>query len=130
MKFIKQEDFAVLLMSELAKNYHKKLVSLSEVSATHGVSVLFLKKIARLLRGAGLVVSKEGATGGYALAKAPNVITVWDVLHAGSGKQDTQSLSKNPCPLFTRCLPQRINKTIEESVEKSLRKISLYQLTL
>ncbi|MBI3576707.1 Rrf2 family transcriptional regulator [Candidatus Gottesmanbacteria bacterium] len=130
MKLIKQEDFAVLLMSELAKNYGKKLVSLSEVASTHGVSVLFLKKIARLLRGAGLIVSKEGVTGGYALAKAPNTISVWDVLRAASGRQDTQSLSKSPCPLYTRCLPQRINKTIEESVEKSLRTILLHQLAI
>lgn len=130
MKRIKQEDFAVLLMSELAKHYGKKLVSLSEVAATHGVSVLFLKKIARLLRSAGLVVSKEGTAGGYALSKAPNVITVWDVLRAASGREDTRSLSKSPCPLYTRCLPRRINKTIEESVEKSLRSLTLLRLTI
>lgn len=112
-------------MSELAKSYGKKLVSLSEIAGIHGVSVLFLKKIARLLRGAGLIVSKEGATGGYALARSPNAISVWDVLHAASGKVDSKSLSNTPCPLFTRCLPQRINKTIEESVEKSLRAITI-----
>ncbi len=130
MKLIKQEDFAILFMSELAKNYGKKLVSLSEVGTAHGVSILFLKKIARFLRGAALITSKEGVTGGYALARAPRLINVWDIMRAASGKQDTQSLSKKPCPLFTRCLPRRINKTIEESVEKSLRTISLYQLAL
>ncbi len=125
MKRIKQEDFAVLLMSELAKNYGKKLVTLTEVATIHGVSMLFLKKIARFLRSAGLVVSKEGASGGYALASAPSTISVWDVLHAASGRADSQSLTHTPCPLFTQCLPQRINKTIEESIEKSLREITL-----
>lgn len=129
MRIPKQEDFAILMMSELAKNYGKKLVSLSEVATLHGVSVLFLKKIARLLRGAGLVASKEGVGGGYALTRAPRLISVWEVMRAASGKQSTESLSKNPCPLYTNCLPRRINKTIEESVEKSLRTISLKQLS-
>ncbi len=128
MRLIKQEDFAILLMSELAKNYGRKSLSLSHVAEAHGVSVLFLKKIARFLRLSGLVISKEGVTGGYVLAREPRSITVWDILLAVSGKPATAQLSQNPCPLYTRCLPQKIHQYIENSLEKSLREISLQLL--
>lgn len=126
MKIPKQEDFAILLMSELANGYGKKLVSLSSVATTHGVSALFLKKIARLLRQAGLVTSKEGIGGGYALAKHPSRISVWEIMQAASGKE-VQRITSRVCPLYAACLPQRINKTIGDSVEKGLRGITLLQ---
>lgn len=129
MRLIKQEDFAILFMSELARNYGKKRMSLAEVAATHGVSVLFLKKIVRMLRQAGLVISKEGSSGGYILSRTPQEVHVWDIIRAASGKQNAQSTSKIPCPLYTRCLPQRIHKIIEDALEKSLSTISLKQLT-
>lgn len=130
MKLIKQEDIAVLLMSELTKNYHRRLVPLSEISKRHGVSGPFLKKIARLLRKANLVESKEGVGGGYALVDDPQKVSVWEVVKAASSQTFVPvRLWREACPINTKCLPQHINKTIQESIEFGLKRITLQSLT-
>ncbi len=129
MRIPKQEDFALLLMSELTKHYRRRLVPLSEIAQKHRVSALFLKKIARLLRQGGLIDSKEGAGGGYTLSREPWDISVWQVIEASSGTASVPPrLWREACPLNTDCLPQQINRTIQESLEQSLKRITLLSL--
>lgn len=126
MKIPKQEDFAVLLMGELTNNYQRRLVSLSEISRRHGVSVLFLKKIARLLRRRGLIDSKEGIGGGYMLSRQPRTITVWEIVDAVSGVRSVPvRLWREACPINTKCLPQHLNRIVQESIEQSLKRLTL-----
>ncbi len=129
MRIPKQEDFAVLFMSELGRIYPGRL-PVSTVARQHGVSDLFLKKIVRQLKLARLIKSKEGVDGGYILAKNPGNISVWDIITAVNGKSADQSKLKGSlCPLTPECLPQQIKRTISESLEKSLDSISLSQFT-
>lgn len=131
LKLLKQEDFALLLVSELASSSHH-LVSLSVIGRAHGVSVLFLKKLARDLRRAGIIESKEGAGGGYRLTKSAKSISVLDVMEAVQKRKQEMSVPfyiKKYCPLHTHCLPQTIRKTLGEALHESLRTISLYDLT-
>ncbi len=126
MKLPKQEDFAVLLMGELTNAYHRRLVPLSEISRRHGVSALFLKKIARLLRLRGLIESKEGLGGGYMLAREPRMITVWEIIGAVSGvKSVPVRLWREACPVNSKCLPQHLNRVVQESIEQSLKRLTL-----
>lgn len=127
----KQEDYAVLFMSELSRVYGKRLLPVSEVAKVHGVSPLYLKKIVRLLRKAKLVASKEGVDGGYSLAKDPKYLSVWDVISAvGKHKHTDISVQSKTriCPLYSACLPQHIKKIIALTLEKSMRKITLVNL--
>lgn len=131
MRIPKQEDVAILFMSELAKHRGERLVSLSEIARSHGLSVLFLKKIARLLRHARLIKSKEGSGGGYRLAHNAARISVWDIMQAFSRRQyDVPSLlvRRNTCPVFSACLPQKVERTLSDAMEKSFRTITLASL--
>ena len=129
MKIPKQEDYAILLMSELTRVYPMGRVSLMEISKKHGISQLFLKKIALRLKKAGLIQSKEGLHGGYMLAKVPTRISVWDVIQAASPQKTYENQNiQEVCPLYTQCLPQTINKTIAHALEKSLGEITLLNL--
>lgn len=65
-------------MSNLSRS--KKLVSISSVAKKNKLSAKFLSQVAGELKKAGIVVSKEGVTGGYKLAKAPEQIKILDVL--------------------------------------------------
>lgn len=125
MKIPRQEDVAVLLMSELVRNYARRLMPLSEISKKHGISVLFLKKIARTLRQKGLIESKEGIGGGYTLVREPRTITVWEII---SGDSVPVRLWRQSCPVNSKCLPQHISRIIQESVEQSLKSINLASL--
>lgn len=128
MRIPKQEDFAILFMSELTKYHGKRIVPISEVARNHGISLLFLKKLARHLRHAGLVYSKEGATGGYTLAKDPHVISIWDIIQAFNDHSQViphEIARRAHCPIYAPCLPQTIRSTIQNALTKSLSSISL-----
>jgi len=55
---------------------------LKDIADRHGISQRFLVQILLQLKGAGLVESTRGATGGYLLAKTPRQITLADIVHA------------------------------------------------
>ena len=130
MRFLKQEDFAILIMSELGRAYPKR-VPVSEVARLHGISPLYLKKIVRLLHLAGLVESKEGVGGGYILARDPKLIFLWDVMSAvseGSHLDAQNGLNRGDCPLYRKCLPQHIKRLVSQKLEQSLSSINLAQV--
>lgn len=121
--FSKQEDYAIVLLSELAKNYKKELIPLSEVAKTYNISPLFLRNLAFLLRKNGIVNAKEGKKGGYYLEKDPKELKVGEVLSIFEKKPmlDCCSLSKKKakCEKEKVCAVSKIWKKMNrEFVEK------------
>lgn len=127
MRLVRAEDIGILFMSELARQPDRELVSLTQVSGEHGVSGLFLKKIARRLKQAQLVVSKEGSGGGYRLAGKPEAISLWQIIAAVSHQADGRILA-DKCPLVSVCLPQTIHNKVYRALVKSLSAISLSEI--
>ncbi|OGG04009.1 hypothetical protein A2W14_00745 [Candidatus Gottesmanbacteria bacterium RBG_16_37_8] len=82
MKVSKKEDFAILLMTVLARNFSDKYIPLSFVSKETNLSPLFLKHIALELKNKGLIISREGINGGYRLSRNPGNITAAHILAA------------------------------------------------
>lgn len=132
MRFQRQEDIAILFMSELAMSEGGTVVPLSQVARSHGVSPLFLKKIVRKLRLAGLVTAREGATGGYALVGNPRTISVWDIVRAvGTSKHDDKGGGHGLpelCPVYSHCLPQRVRQKVTSALQTSLASLSLFDI--
>jgi Rrf2 family iron-sulfur cluster assembly transcriptional regulator len=129
MKLPRTSHTALLLASVLAGRYGKERTSLAYISAKHGISVLFLKKLARALRQAGLVISREGMGGGYTLSQSPAKISVWDIVEAVDtiDRKDNNPVNIS-CPINTYCLPQNIQKTIDDALRKNLSSVSLKDL--
>ncbi len=102
----KKEDYAIILLNELIDAVKSKPLPLSEVAQKHQLSILFLRKIALLLRNAGIIRAIEGKQGGYLLAKKPEDIQLGKVLESLSTKslfsccQDTKDgkCSVKTCP--------------------------------
>jgi len=80
MKISKKEDFGLIFMSILAKNYSDRFIPLSLVAKQSCLSLLFLKHIANNLKDKGLIESKEGIAGGYHLSRKPQDIAIADIL--------------------------------------------------
>lgn len=124
-----QENLAVLLLSELALA-PRQYIPLSEISQKHSVSRLFLKKIARFLKSAGFLTSQEGIKGGYVLSKDPKTITLWDVYRSLQHSKlpiQPESLYRS-CPLNSNCLPQIIHHTMTDTIETSMKTITLHSI--
>ncbi len=125
MKLTRQEEVALLLAAELARS-SGTFVSLADIGKRHGVSQLFLKNIARLLRQQGIIAGKEGQSGGYMLSRSPGSISAFEVMQAVSGKTREQ-VAEGPfsCPLYPSCTPQKIRKLISEAFKRYTSDITI-----
>src|SRR5476649_2902080 len=83
MRLSAKAQYACVAMVDLACQYgDPNPVHLKHIADKHGISQRFLVQILLQLKGAGLVDSTRGATGGYLLAKSPAQISLADIVHA------------------------------------------------
>lgn len=82
MKLSAREQYGLRAMIELGRRFGQGPVSLSDVARAQGISFPYLEQIVPLLKDADLIESTRGAYGGYALSRAPQDITVGDIVRA------------------------------------------------
>lgn len=75
-------DYAMRIMYELAKRGEGARASVSVLAKDASVPYDFARRIANHLAHAGLLESRRGARGGFALTASPDVITLLDVFDA------------------------------------------------
>ncbi len=77
--------YAVVAMAELARSGERP-VPIAQVAERRGMPVQFLEQLFSTLRRDGLLQSQRGVKGGYTLARAPEEITVLEVVQALDGR--------------------------------------------
>ena len=77
--------YAVVAMAELARSGERP-VPIAQVAERRGMPVQFLEQLFSTLRRDGLLQSQRGVKGGYTLARAPDEITVLEVVQALDGR--------------------------------------------
>jgi Rrf2 family protein len=93
MKISAKTEYACLAMLELAARYDSgEPVRIRDIADEHGIPSRFLVQILLQLKGAGLVASTRGASGGYQLTKSPAEIPLGVVMAVIDG-QDEQFTS-------------------------------------
>ncbi|EFF90851.1 MULTISPECIES: RrF2 family transcriptional regulator [Streptomyces] len=88
MRISARADYAVRAVLELAVRHGdapEAPVKAETIAAEQGISHKFLEGILGDLRRAGVVTSRRGGGGGYALARPASAITVADVIRAVDG---------------------------------------------
>ncbi len=85
MRVSAKVDYAVRAAIELAAEAGEGPVKGERIATAQAIPPKFLENILLDLRHAGLVSSQRGAEGGYWLARAPEEITVADVIRAVEG---------------------------------------------
>lgn len=99
MKIAQREDFALIFMAYLAKNYTDSYISISKIAKEIDLSPLFLKHIANSLKVKKLIKSKEGVDGGYRLAKKPQETKISEIIAAISKAVVTPACVQGVCRL-------------------------------
>lgn len=79
-----ESHYALVALSSMARRQESRVLQMREISARENLPAPFLSKILLKLRHAGIIYSRHGRGGGYALARSPFEITVRDVLMACS----------------------------------------------
>ena len=88
MKVSAKAEYACLAVLALARRSgDDPPVRIREISATHGIPERYLVQILLQLKGAGLVVSTRGASGGYRLARPATAISLGEILAAIDGPE-------------------------------------------
>jgi Rrf2 family protein len=85
MRFSLQVQYAICGSFDLAYNGGGGPVQIRVISERQAIPVRYLEQIFQRLRRAGLVDSKRGPGGGYTLARAPEEISLREIIEALEG---------------------------------------------
>lgn len=128
MKLSLKVEYACRVLAQLSR-YHGtgNLAHIEELAEAEAVPANYLVQILNDLRNGGLITSKRGKQGGYALARAPELITLKDVIRV----IDADFLDSQP-GIAGQSGPQVAKAWGEVStqLEAALEKVTLQQLML
>jgi Rrf2 family iron-sulfur cluster assembly transcriptional regulator len=82
MKLTTRGRYAFQALIDLITNSNGKAVKLLDISTRQNLPIAYLEQLFRQLRIGGVVKSVRGPGGGYVLARAPEEISIQDVLKA------------------------------------------------
>ncbi len=85
MQLSRKADYALRAVAFVAQLKRGELASIGRVAAERGIPREFLAKILKELTRAGILVSFQGVTGGYRLARPAKDISFLDVIVAMEG---------------------------------------------
>ncbi|HEU5078206.1 MAG TPA: Rrf2 family transcriptional regulator [Opitutaceae bacterium] len=87
MKLSVKVDYACRVLAQLARLHGTEdLAHIEELADTEAVPANYLVQILSELRNGGLIVSRRGKQGGYALARPPEEITLLEIVKVIEGE--------------------------------------------
>ena len=85
MRISARGEYAIKAVLDLALHHDRVLIPIQEVAQRQQIPQRYLEQVLLSLKRAGLLTSRRGSAGGYHLTRAPEDITVGDVLRAVEG---------------------------------------------
>jgi len=129
MRLTTKGRFAVTAMVDLAMRQARGPVTLAAISERQHISLSYLEQLFGKLRRHKLVTSVRGPGGGYNLARAPQGITVAEVISAVDEPLDaTQCGGKENCHDDKRCMTHDLWSTLNEKMHEYLSSVTLGDL--
>ena len=86
-----KSPYAVRALAELARTGSAGPVPIGEIARRRDIPVQFLEGLFATLRRAGILQSQRGVKGGYSFARAPEDVTVLEVVEALEGRLATDT---------------------------------------
>jgi Rrf2 family protein len=125
MKLSKKSEYALRALLELTLAHDKTTLQRHEIAERQHIPVEFLEQILLSLKRAGLLSSRRGMKGGYALIKSPEQITIGQVIRILDGplapigcvsKTAYQKCSDCPYAEKQDCPIQRVMGTVRDAI--------------
>ena len=120
MKLSKKSDYALRAMIYLSMNYQKGAVQIKEISSKERIPQKFLENILLTLRKVGILNSKMGLKGGYELARAPDLITLGEVIRVLDGAiapvNCVSQISYKPCAEEITCVIRGVMMDVRNAI--------------
>lgn len=128
VKITKKADYGLTFLVALTQQSNEYR-SLSSISNEFNLPYKFIGQVAALLLQAGIVISKEGASGGYRLAKDPQAISLQSILEILDGPVvKVDCLNGKPCLRSKTCNHRYVVAQLAQTINESLAKKSLFDI--
>ena len=138
MKLSTKGRYGLRAVIDIALHGTTEAVAISAIAERQNISAKFLEQLIAKLKRAGIVTSVRGAQGGYRLAKAPEDISVGEVLRALEGDLNPVDCAevtgtpgtcdKNACGGPDQCVTKIVWKRISDSINDAVDHLMLSEL--
>ena len=125
----KLTDYATVVLASLAQEPARHRAA-TEVADRTRLSAPTVKKVLKELQRAGMVISSRGATGGYRLARAPQLITAAQILDVFEGPIAITECSgaSSQCGIERLCRVGSAWQRVNAAIRRALEDVTLHQL--
>ncbi len=127
MKLSTRGRYGLKAIYELAAHYGDGPIPLKDIASSQKLSESYLEQLFLSLRKEDLIESVRGAQGGYMLSRAPEDITVGDVLRCLEGSMAPSACleSDSDCSQEEECITKYVWSEIKDSIDMVIDSISL-----
>lgn len=107
-------------------------VTVLSISENLGISKIYLEQVFSLLKRGGLVTSTKGSQGGYQLSRAPDAITLLEILSAVESSlfEETESTVPDAAPDIEAALRTSAFGPLDRAIQEFLSSVTLDMLVL
>ena len=132
MRLSTRGRYGTRLMVDLAQHYADGPVPLAEIAKRQDLSAKYLEQLIILLKGAGLIRSVRGRSGGYMLARNPEEISVGEIVETLEGKLAVVDCVLEPdlCYRAIECPTRHIWLGMTDVIKKELFSLSLMDIVV
>ncbi len=130
MQLSTKARYAARALVELAKSSGQGPVKLRDIAANQNISLKYLEQVMFPLRAGGYVRTQKGSQGGYLLVKAPEKITLLEIVQCVEGSVTPVSCADDPdlCDRSEVCAVRDAWVGLKDAIHNELGKITLADL--
>lgn len=130
MQVSRRVDYGLRAVIYLSDQDPEKCCSIAEIARHQGVPRKFLEKIIQDLIRGGLIKSKRGSLGGYALARSADSISFYDVIEAIDGPISVNACLDHEigCDQLPRCTMFGVWSEVQRSITEVLSRTTIASL--
>ncbi len=130
LKLSKKADYGLIAAGHLATLTAAGSCSAKEIAKAYNIPPQLLAKILQKLVKGGLLVSKRGTNGGYALARDPALMSAFEVIRAIDGPLNITSCvtHRGECDQSPKCTIREPLHEVNDSIIRVLSSLTIFQV--
>lgn len=130
LKLTKKADYGLIAVRHLATLAAAGSCSAKEIAGAYNIPAELLAKILQKLVKSGLLISKHGTNGGYALARDPSTMNAFEVIHAIDGPLFITSCMtiRGECDQSPKCTVREPLHKVNDSIIRALSSVTISSL--
>ncbi len=127
MKISTKGRYGLRILLDLAQNASERPRMISEICESQGLSQKYVGRLVIRLRKSGMIFSVRGAKGGYKMARAPEEISLLEIIETMEGALSIVHCVACParCKRSGNCISRGVWCALNEEIRNCFRKISL-----